>query len=220
MCGIVGYTGAARGEPDPGGRAAPAGVSRLRQRGGRHARRRPARSSASGPGGSGCWRSRSSSEPAPGDCGISHTRWATHGPATDRNAHPHLGGRAAADGRRRPQRRDREPRGAPARAGGRGLRLPQPDRHRGHRPPDRPRAGATATTCSRPSSGPCRGSRGRTAWPSSARGAPAQVVGARLGSPLVVGRRRRRAPPGQRPVGDRARTRRGSPTSRTARSSG
>ncbi len=32
-------------------------------------------------------------EPAPGICGISHTRWATHGPATDRNAHPHLGGR-------------------------------------------------------------------------------------------------------------------------------
>src|SRR3954465_15286463 len=27
--------------------------------------------------------------PAPGCHGISHTRWATHGPANDRNPHPH-----------------------------------------------------------------------------------------------------------------------------------
>src|SRR5437588_570734 len=31
-------------------------------------------------------------EPVAGSCGISHTRWATHGPASDRNAHPHVGG--------------------------------------------------------------------------------------------------------------------------------
>src|SRR5262249_51266643 len=30
--------------------------------------------------------------PAPGTTGISHTRWATHGSATDTNAHPHLSG--------------------------------------------------------------------------------------------------------------------------------
>jgi len=31
--------------------------------------------------------------PAPGCLGISHTRWATHGPANDINAHPHVAGR-------------------------------------------------------------------------------------------------------------------------------
>jgi glucosamine--fructose-6-phosphate aminotransferase (isomerizing) len=31
-------------------------------------------------------------QPAPGCVGVSHTRWATHGPATDTNAHPHVGG--------------------------------------------------------------------------------------------------------------------------------
>src|SRR5438270_12081508 len=91
MCGIVGYVGPREAEPilveglhgveyrgyDSAGLATLAGGRlHLRKKAGRvgelvrHLRDRP----------------------APGTAGISHTRWATHGAATDANAHPHLGG--------------------------------------------------------------------------------------------------------------------------------
>ena len=91
MCGIIGYAGAERAEPilleglrrveyrgyDSTGMATLAG-SRL------HLRKRAGRVAELA--------SLLREEPAPGTIGISHTRWATHGPATDLNAHPHIGG--------------------------------------------------------------------------------------------------------------------------------
>jgi glucosamine--fructose-6-phosphate aminotransferase (isomerizing) len=92
MCGIVGYVGRREAEPilveglrrleyrgyDSAGLATLTGSRlHLRKRAGRiadlvgHLRERP----------------------IPGCHGISHTRWATHGPANDRNAHPHVGGK-------------------------------------------------------------------------------------------------------------------------------
>jgi glucosamine--fructose-6-phosphate aminotransferase (isomerizing) len=91
MCGIIGYAGGKEAEPilveglrrleyrgyDSAGIATLTGRQlHLRKRAGRiadlvqHLRDRP----------------------TPGCLGISHTRWATHGPATDTNAHPHVGG--------------------------------------------------------------------------------------------------------------------------------
>jgi len=95
MCGIVGYTGGHQAEP-----ILVAGLRRLEYRGYDSAgiatidrnqlivRKRAGRVRV--------LEELLEREPAPGVCGISHTRWATHGPATDRNAHPHLGGRAGA----------------------------------------------------------------------------------------------------------------------------
>ena len=91
MCGIVGYTGSREAQPllmeglqrleyrgyDSSGLATLTGNRlHLRKRAGRlHDLTRLLRD-----------------QPSPGCVGISHTRWATHGPATDHNAHPHVGG--------------------------------------------------------------------------------------------------------------------------------
>jgi glucosamine--fructose-6-phosphate aminotransferase (isomerizing) len=91
MCGIVGYAGHREAEPllieglrrleyrgyDSAGVATIAGHSL-------HVRKRAGRV--------GVLADFLAGRPAPGCIGISHTRWATHGPATDSNAHPHVGG--------------------------------------------------------------------------------------------------------------------------------
>jgi glucosamine--fructose-6-phosphate aminotransferase (isomerizing) len=94
MCGIIGYAGTQTAEP-----ILIEGLRRLEyrgydsaglatiERGKLHLRKKAGRIDALAN-----WlRER----PAPGHLGISHTRWATHGPATDANAHPHV----SADGR-------------------------------------------------------------------------------------------------------------------------
>jgi glucosamine--fructose-6-phosphate aminotransferase (isomerizing) len=91
MCGIVGYVGFREAEPvlleglrrleyrgyDSAGVATLAGAAlHVRKRSGRIAR----------------LAEHLAARPAPGATGVGHTRWATHGPANDRNAHPHVGG--------------------------------------------------------------------------------------------------------------------------------
>ena len=95
MCGIVGYVGPRAAEP-----ILVEGLRRLEYRGydsaglatlagGRlHLRKRAGRV--------GDLASFLAEDPAPGGAGISHTRWATHGPATDCNAHPHVAAAGAA----------------------------------------------------------------------------------------------------------------------------
>src|SRR5581483_298096 len=94
MCGIVGYVGHREAEP-----ILVEGLRRLEYRGydsaglatvtGRalHLRKKAGRV--------GDLADHLSVRPAPGCHGIAHTRWATHGPATDANAHPHVGGDGA-----------------------------------------------------------------------------------------------------------------------------
>src|SRR5688572_1428945 len=89
MCGIIGFTGRSEAAP-----ILMEGLRRLEYRGydsagvvtgtgsTLHVRKKAGRIAELGKVGH--------ASPAPGTFGISHTRWATHGGATDRNAHPHL----------------------------------------------------------------------------------------------------------------------------------
>jgi glucosamine--fructose-6-phosphate aminotransferase (isomerizing) len=89
MCGIVGYVGAREAEP-----ILVEGLRRLEYRGydsagvatvtgpRLHVRKRAGRVAD--------LVAHLAHRPAPGCLGISHTRWATHGPANDANAHPHV----------------------------------------------------------------------------------------------------------------------------------
>ncbi len=91
MCGIVGYTGPRAAQP-----ILLEGLRRLEYRGydsaglatvsdaTLHVRKRAGRIAE--------LEQLLAQHPAPGHSGISHTRWATHGPPTDLNAHPHVGG--------------------------------------------------------------------------------------------------------------------------------
>src|SRR5579862_5861331 len=89
MCGIIGYTGLREAEP-----ILVEGLRRLEYRGydsaglvtltgsGLHLRKKAGRIQELA--------LHLRDQPSPGCTGISHTRWATHGPANDTNAHPHL----------------------------------------------------------------------------------------------------------------------------------
>ena len=91
MCGIIGFTG--RREASS---IMLEGLKRLEYRGydsaglitgnsdGLHLRKKAGRLAELGKA--------VAASPAPGQYGISHTRWATHGGATDENAHPHMNG--------------------------------------------------------------------------------------------------------------------------------
>jgi glucosamine--fructose-6-phosphate aminotransferase (isomerizing) len=91
MCGIVGYVGRREAEP-----ILLEGLRRLEYRGydsagvatvhgpRLHVRKKAGRLAA--------LTEHLARQPAPGSLGVGHTRWATHGGPSDRNAHPHVGG--------------------------------------------------------------------------------------------------------------------------------
>src|SRR5688572_8908322 len=91
MCGIVGYIG-----PDQAADFLVAGLRRLEYRGydsaGIVTAERGNLTIAKSAGRVDELAALLKRMPVRGSLGVGHTRWATHGPATDENAHPHVGG--------------------------------------------------------------------------------------------------------------------------------
>ena len=91
MCGIVGYIG-----PHQAAEFLVAGLRRLEYRGydsaGIVVAERGRMAIAKTAGRVDDLASLLKRAPVQGSMGVGHTRWATHGPATDENAHPHVGG--------------------------------------------------------------------------------------------------------------------------------
>ena len=194
----------AQHRPDPGRRPEAARIPRLRLLRRRlHVGRRPAaraqhraRGRARGAG--------RSAEHLAGSTGIAHTRWATHGAPAVHNAHPHF--RMAP--RRRARRATRLGIGAAAASrwcttassrtttscapscSAQGLRLREPDRHRGDRPPDRHLYDGDLFEAVQRAVPRLHGAYAIAVF---CRDEPHRVVGARQGSPLVLGVGTRRA---------------------------
>ena len=99
MCGIVGFTGRQQAAP-----VLLAGLSKLEYRGYDSAGLavRDGESLAEVVKATGKLRNLAekinNGEDLPGTCGIGHTRWATHGEPSQKNAHPHVGGNATGSG--------------------------------------------------------------------------------------------------------------------------
>ena len=194
MCGIVGYVGQREAAP-----VLIEGLRRLEYRGydsagvatvtgcHLHLRKRAGRIASLA--------AHLEQHPAPGTTGIGHTRWATHGPANDRNAHPHLGG----DGVVAVVHNGVIENYAALKktASGRRLRLSQRHRHRGDRPPDRQpaqRRGLVGAVTAGAAA-----AQGHL-WPGRRQPAGAGRAGRRPpGQPAGARHRRRRMLPGQRP---------------------